>query len=245
MEYFCVRLPYLRPAGREAMPFARFLSPGLECCQTDEFFAPVDYPWPAATAEAFLADLRRLDYRDLQAMRLEQGNIRSEIWRRDEMTDLARFAGAKPGATALDLAREQAQKALLWRWLLEESQAEIDSLEKACLASETGLLQCVLDHEETQALAEPCGSGDEYPWQSVAANAAFFLPPDLPVLSEGAMRSDLLDRLDFEETAAYAAKGAACLMKAVAPLWQALGQSAACGELGAMFNAPRVWLALK
>lgn len=191
-------------------------------------------------AAALLNSLAALSAADLEIMRhaATGAKVKSEIDFLGEMADLACFAGGK-APDALELARIQAQKLLLWLWLCEENLDAIARLESECAALE----QAIPGHfTEPGAAREPKGfasdPGIAFSWKTVVANAALFIPPEIPILAGGSMAEDLLELPEFD-----AGRKAGFPVRVEAPLWHILGFSRKpAGQAADFYNFPRVWL---
>lgn len=211
------------------------LWPGHGPADPDAWMPP-SYPLSEREASAFLDQLDRLSATDLESMRhgLSRNGVGNEIELRGEMADLLEFAGLDPGPRALALAAVQAQRLLLWRWRWEERLCEIQELERYCAEAMQRLPSELDGLEEKRDIEEP-QSPLRCAWQPVVANAAFFLPPELPLLATGEMACDLAETLEFAPAGA--------VLRACAPLWQALGHSRpARGPARDIYNSERIWL---
>lgn len=236
----CIRLPSLHDCrSANAIRGEMRLWPGHGPAAPGAWMPPA-YPLSERDASAFLEYLEQLSADDLETMRhaLTSLHVAHEIRIRDEMADLLEFAGCLSGPRALELARIQAQRLLLWRWRWEEKLAEIQALEQLCQQAERKLpceLQGLEEDDCNPSLPEEqlrCA------WQPVVANAAFFLPPELPLLASGEMATDLADAMEFQKTGDVAS--------ACAPLWQALGHSRpARGLASEIYNCERTWLIIE
>lgn len=226
-----------RPTGPS---FARYLSPGHE--ENPAAWKPADLPLAEPEARSFLSGLKSLKLHDLESMRLmaRRDRLAEQIANQDESRDLALFAGAAPPRDGFSEARELAQKLLLWRWHWEECQEEIALLEAACAESERLLPGHFREspNPERQRADAP-DRGADLTWQTVTANAAFFIPCDTAILAEGDMALELAERLDFKPCG----KGRENLASAQAPLWRALGHTRpASGSAARIYNPARAWL---
>lgn len=234
----CIRLPFLR-ASEETVQSCRSLWPGHGPTPAHAW-APTGYPLDHEAASAFLDALVNISLPELEMMRqtFSVGKIMADINILDEMAALARFAGNRPGTGALDLARTQAQKALLWRWLWEGSLAEIAALEAECNAAEQALPSFFQDNSASVPHASRAVKVIQFDsWRSTTANAAVFIPTEMPILVEGRMAEDLTEILEF------APLSDTDLLEARAPLWQALGLSRpVTGIAENIYNLNRSWL---
>lgn len=232
----CIRLPSLHGYGEApALAGEMRLWPGHGPAVSGAWTPPA-YPLSERDARAFLDQLDLLSAGDLETIRhaLSRNGIAAGMDLRDEMADLLEFAGLAPGPRALALARIQAQRLLLWRWRWEERLAEISELEQLC---EQALQRLPRELDGLEETTPPAGvqSPLRCAWQPVVANAAFFLPPELPLLAADEMAVDLAEYLDFTDAGA--------VFRAVAPLWRALGQSRpAQGPASEIYNCERTWL---
>lgn len=242
----CIRLPFLRPL--EALDIASsfpYLSPG-HLASTPGYWKPDNYPLSCKTALAFLESLEQLSLADIETMRtLANGqSLSDQLARLEEMAALDHFAGRNPGNNALEQATIEAQKLLLWRWHQEERLKDLSVLESACNSAEAMLPDLFGEKDPKACMLQPpipdnrlAGS-----WKAVVANAAFFIPANLPVLAEAEMASDLAEILDFMPAEASDSPFGNCL-SATAPLWEALGgKRPIVGPAATIYNMPRIWL---
>lgn len=197
-ESFCIRLPSLHAAGSHPGGIiCRHLWPGHARLENqDIYWKPENFPFTEKEAAKIYGDYRALNPDDLALMLHETNRTKlaEDFKHRAELTSLARFSGQeRPSPERLTL--EQAQKMLLWRWLEEELQEEVNQLSRLCAHQETNLAECLLDEEETSALA--WDGATDLDWKICSANALIFIPRDFPVLLEGGMAMDCFEILDF------------------------------------------------
>lgn len=210
-----------------------------------------------------LASMRDASLGDLERMRivLNPGMAAAQSGLKIEMDDLARFAAGENGGSSLKvrILLEQAQKILLWIWLQEEVWTDIASLSRDC-ASKDASLRC----QFTENPAEKSGNAGKMfepdssimpSWRICAANAALFVPPDMPFLVEGAMRDEMLDDFAFKPVKDAPFPAAESLPQDMlyvsAPLWKVLRHSRPdkifsgkdWGMLDNFYNIDRIWLA--
>ena len=251
---------------------ALLLWPGLPNIPQQGLYCPADYPFSQREAAACLEDLRQMGDAALSGLPVgvtAASNPRAAR-RASEMALLREIGGADneaalkaEAARKLRIELEQAQKALIWAWLQEERMGELADMAQT-LAQKSSVFTLSLGLDEADAgEAKELTSPGAYagagilgapisldlglmpPWKMVTANAMYFLPPDLPILAEGAMAEDLLEALDFvpaaESTLADAAALAdASLLCARAPAWRAMGRTRPTGSQA--LDAERLWL---
>lgn len=265
----CICLPFLRLSA--PFPFARRLSPGLPAADAISF-CPPGYPFSETEALAIFREFRNLSARDLESMRssLMRSQIQGEIGQRAEWASLAAFAGAEKRSDPWELTRRLAQQILLWLLVMEENLAEIAALEAQCAACEARLPDhfregSVGEGDLAERGAESWAAGSwggaglwreraaalqlPMPWRVCVANAAIFLPEEIPLLLQGEMWEHVSELLDFGPARSLKNDSAFGLQEAVAPLWQVLGHSrpARSGDqrLERVYNAPRIWLGME
>ncbi len=258
MDHLLLRLPYLRPNGQsEGIP-ALYLWPGLADCESQNCWKPANYPFSAAEAASLLADFRKLGIRDLETMRLmlDSADLAAQMDARLELADLGVFAACKSAKAAPDPHLEQAHKILIWLWLMEENLSELSALAESCREAEASLLHGIMEEENPHAKSCPCSAGmgktaakkdgiDDmshlFPWRTCVASAAFFIPPEIPVLAEGQMLADMLEAAIFENAEARTMAGSR-VREARAPLWRILGHSRETASHGDVYNTERSWI---
>ena len=268
--------PNLAPAtGAESAPQwsgALRLWPGLPDAPAN-YFCPDKYPFSPREAKACLGDLQQMGEAALSGLPVgaaaAAGNSRAA--RRASEMALIKGLDSSGGDTAAALAAEaarkeqlalsQAQKALLWAWLQEETFAELAEL-TASFAHNAGGLTAALGvdpDEDLDGFTPDALTGDLVrlgspialdtslvpPWRLVTANALYFVPADAPLIAEGPMREDLLDILDFAPAPRWqrlleAAPVNAVAVEARAPGWQVLGHTRPTGQ--PQLDAERVWV---
>lgn len=247
-DSICVRLPYLHAFHADGLPF-RYLHPGLPDLDGPQRWLPPDYPFSRSDAHALARDLRGLRESDLEAARVlhNRRGIAAEAGWRQEMAELAALEREKAApAVGERILREQAQKIIIWIWTQEEALLDISSLENSCAAAAVALEQTFLDKEKgiSAGITTPDLSLLP-PWRVCAANAALFLPPEIPILVEGGMAADMEEYMDFAWSGDWSRIGAGRSVRLVkAPLWRALGQSRP-GQGADYYMAERFWLMLE
>lgn len=242
MEIMLIRMPFM--IGGKSCPDYSIPSlwPGLPD-KPDGYWEPADYPFDPQTAQRILGDFSNLGLADLESMRLRLTvqTLRDELSYQDEMSALAGFCGQQIH-DAFQRAREQAHKALIWRWHMEEQINEIARLEALCMKAER-LLPAPFMESSMQIPAPTEPAPLAAPWQSVVASAAWFLTPDQEIFAEGAMFEDMREYLDF--TPSGQPGSGQIMISCMAPLWQALGMSQpvhnADARINHIFNVVRVW----
>lgn len=260
MVSICIRLPFLLNTDTSPAPDgARYLWPGLPDADAGIFWSPDSYPWQPEEAARFLDELRGMDARALADMRsgLSPGQIAANTAWREEMGNLSDLVAERH--TLADtrmrrLLRERAQRILLWLRLQEELLLEIAAIDARCEQAQARLQ----DHfqENSPQMPETVVVQPDWSllphWRVCVVNACFFLEPEMPILAEGEMAADLLDRLDFQPAPEwFAGESAPRIVSARAPLWRALGQSRPdtelAGSAGAIlrqiYGVERIWLA--
>lgn len=251
-------------------PKALRLWPGLPGQPEDKgWHCPGEYPFNPREAAACLEDLRHLGDVALSGLNVgatAAGNARAAR-RASELALLEGLSGednraalAAETARRTVIEREQAQKALLWAWLQEERLAELAALAHRWEGRASGLAAAlgVEEDEDESAL-----SGSDHglyagialdpglipPWRLVAANAAWFLPPEVPLLAEGPMAEDLLENLAFRPASRCdgpwsqilgCTPAEAEILTARAPLWRAMGRTRPTNV--AALDMERVWI---
>ena len=172
------------------------------------------------------------------------------------MADLAAFVespeadAGRPTGAAERVAAEQAQKLLLWLWLQEERLAELAALAAGCARGLSRLAQgfgeAVEEAPEAEEPALALQPGLVPPWRPAVASAVLFLDGDTVFFVEGAMREELLDRLDFRPAPEWgrrlgcAREDAGRVLAAEAPLWRVLGRQRPEGTEGQ--EGSRIWI---
>ncbi|WP_291438799.1 hypothetical protein [Desulfovibrio sp.] len=267
---FCIRLPFLRGSLTDLhadLPATQLLWPGLPQPPQAGAYCPPDYPFAPREAAACLEDLRRMGDEALSGLPVgaaSAGNARAAR-HASEMALLREFGNAdNEAALKAEAVRkqriehEQAHKALLWAWLQEERMAELADMARALtLKSESFTRSLGVEDGEIPGLGASEGHagagilgtpvsldlGLMPPWRLVAANAMYFLPPDLPILAEGPMAEDIQEEADFspveEDTTALAANMPG-LLQARAPAWRILGRKQPTGS--PPLDVERLWL---
>ena len=200
------------------------LWPGLPDAPAANYFCPDTYPFSPREAQACLGDLQQMGDAALSGLSFGAtvANNARAARRSSEMALLsgleksdgdAAAALAAEAARKDQLARSQAQKALLWVWQQEERLVDLADL-TASIAQNAGGLAASLGVDPDDDLAGlmpdtltgdlvrlgtpiALDAGLVPPWRLVTANALYFLPPDAPIIIEGPMREDVLDMLDF------------------------------------------------
>ena len=200
------------------------LWPGLPDAPAANYFCPDNYPFSPREAQACLGDLQQMGDAALSGLPIGAtvaGNARAAR-RTSEMALLsgleksdgnAEAALAAEAARKEQIARTQAQKALLWVWQQEERLVELADLTARFAKNAGGLAASLgVDPDDDLAgmmpdtltgdlvrLGSPIAldAGLVPPWRLVTANALYFLPPQAPIIIEGPMREDVLDLLDF------------------------------------------------
>lgn len=199
---------------------------------------PENYPMTNEQADSFLRQVEALSLPDLDTLRhtFTSSEVASQMDRLDELEQIAKFAGRPGRIDALEAGRIQAQKVLLWRWSQESSLAEIALLEEKCAQAEKAIPECFLEAAADVKAQEPLCGSIPASWPSIVANAAFFIPEDIPIAAEGQMAADLDERLRFSENT----DGWLC---AAAPLWTVLGHTRpATGRAAGVYNVERLWI---
>ena len=268
--------PNLAPAtGAESAPQwsgALRLWPGLPDAPAN-YFCPDKYPFSPREAQACLGDLQQMGDAALSGLPVgaaaAAGNSRAA--RRASEMALIKGLDSSDGNPAAALAAEaarkeqlalsQAQKALLWAWLQEDTFAELAELTTR-FAHDAGGLTAALGvdpDEDLDGFTPDALTGDLVrlgspialdtslvpPWRLVTANALYFVPADAPLVVEGPMRDDLLDLLDFAPAQRWQgllenAPANAVAVEARAPGWQVLGHTRPTGQ--PPLDAERVWV---
>ena len=200
------------------------LWPGLPDAPAANYFCPDNYPFSPREAQACLGDLQQMGDAALSGLSIGAtvaGNARAAR-RTSEMALLsgleksdgnAEAALAAEAARKEQIARTQAQKALLWVWQQEERLVDLADLTAQFAKNAGGLAASLgVDPDDDLAgmmpdaltgdlvrLGSPIAldAGLVPPWRLVTANALYFLLPDAPIIIEGPMREDVLDLLDF------------------------------------------------
>ncbi len=267
---FCIRLPFLRGSLTDrhmALPTSLLLWPGLPQPPQTGAFCPAGYPFTPREAAACLEDLRRMGDEALSGLPVgaaSTGNARAAR-HASEMALLREFGSAdSEAAHKAEAARkqrieqEQAHKALIWTWLQEERMAELADMARALARkSESFTRSLGVEDGETPGFGTSEGHagagilgtpvsldlGLMPPWRLVAANAMYFLPPDLPILAEGPMAEDIQEEADFspaqKDTSALPADMPG-LLQARAPAWRILGRKQPTGS--PPLDVERLWL---
>lgn len=270
----CIRLPFLRgslppeldetlarrPLGSRVLRlWPGHTPPGGAV--PEGWYEPEGYPFSRVEAAACLAAFGALDARDLAGARDTADRAQQERRARElgEMADLAAFAAnpetddasrrADPGRGAR-VAREQAQKLLLWLWLQEERLAELARLAAGCAQGLRVLAKGFgegtdgeLSAESTEDAPLPLHPGLIPPWRVAVISMALFVGVETAFFVEGPMRGELLDVLEFRpalewgERLGCAPEDAARLVVAEAPLWRVLGRQRPEGPCDM-----RIWL---
>ncbi len=225
------------------------LWPGHEDELPNGAWQPDNYPLPAVSASAFLSALEALSHHDLEVLRhsLSTRNFSNAIEESAENAAMAEFAGRRKLRDSWQLARELAQRLLLWSWHHEKALGELDELESKCLAAEQALRKNFLEPGDVDLNhADRPDPGSSFNWRPVVANAAFFIPPGVAIFAEGEMAAEIEERLNFEDAnpGLYGfEREDGVLLQAIAPLWAALGHSRqAADRAAAIYNPSRVWL---
>lgn len=269
----CIKLPWLHElkslAGNESPICGGFcrLEPGLE--ENFPHWRPDNYPFAPRIAGSIFRRLAELDLRDLETLRAAGQHMNGEAEIRGEMADLANFAQNDRGRpdgeeTRKRLALEQTQKVLLWLWLQEERLVEITALSgkyahvSRKLAASFGEGNAQSGNDSAFVEEEKVDEDRDAllpSWRVYLLNAAFFVPPGIPILAEGPMSRDLQERLDFRPDGDIGAdlglprESFARLHSARAPLWVVLGQqrpfSSGMHFLNTIYNSERIWLIWK
>lgn len=269
--------PGLACGVRPDWPGARNFWPGLPIVsagdpEADSVYLPEDLPFAPELAKQCLAELRAMDVRLLQSLPAGNNAIETSRALREqaEMAMLADMGAALDGKSVADqekrrqLEREQAQKTLLWLWLQEERLAELVEI-AARYAERSRSFASVLGAEGEESSPLPDWSSDWMtspiamdsslvpPWRLAVNAAALFLPASVAIAVCDQMRTDLLERLDFQPAPEYAGllsrPGArqvpgSEILAARAPLWQVTGNSRPLpgSEADAPANIQRLWL---
>lgn len=251
-------------------PKALRLWPGLPGQPENKgWHCPADYPFNPRQAAACLEDLRQLGDVALSGLNVgatAAGNARAAR-RASELALLEGLSGednrtalAAETARRTSIEREQAQKALLWVWLQEERLAELAALARRWEDRAGGLAAALGVEQDEDQSALPGQDQSLYagialdpglipPWRLVAANAAWFLPPEVPLLAEGPMAADLLENLTFRPASGYDEPWAQILgctpaeaeiLTASAPLWRAMGRTRPTNV--AALDMERIWV---
>lgn len=271
-----VALPRLHgPGVQDAAPpwtDALRLWPGLPDPPAGGWFHPDGYPFAPREAAACLSDLDRLGAAAMAglplgaladnaraASRAAETALREGLRAHGGNADAARAAEA--GQRSL-LARQQAQKALLWAWGQETRLLELAELAQRYSASAGRLAGALAqgpgkdgDAAGDEALAAGLArldtpiavdAGLVPPWRLVVANALYFLPTAVAVALETDARDAAAERLEFlpaprwHARLAGAADGRVVALEARAPAWRLLGHTRPTGQ--PPLDADRLWL---
>lgn len=183
-----------------------------------------------------------------------------DLRQRDELAAISRFAGdsnlSDDNETRFALVREQAQKNLLWLWLQEEILAQISAIADKCARVEASLADCFTEippqkREPKSFAAELAPDLSLLPsWKVCLANAAIFVPAQIPFFVEGQMANDLAEIMEFENAPQYAgflgcepaeSDGIGIARASVASV---LGykNGRAAGSLGNVYGQERTWI---
>jgi hypothetical protein len=281
----CLLLPLLRgplpvayahewavfPAGK-AGPVR--LWPGLPHAPVSGWYCPEDWPFTPGQALACLSDMQQMGQAALSGLCVGSfaagNNARlsrqeSEAAARDALNaslgDMDAVHAAASAREAL-IARQQAQKILLWAWQQEERLADLSGLLADFTEQETRLAAVLAGEEgdssmpESAAESSPEDAGalglqvdrDLLPsWRLVLSSALHFVPDGTLIAAEGDMAEELLDVLDFSPAAhrqeilgELQPDCAGSLLEARAPAWKVLGRSRPTAQ--SVLDAERVWL---
>lgn len=217
-----LRLPHLKPLTAAPVEDACCLWPGLpaEGGLPGSYWQPDDYPLAPEEASLIYAELAGLRIAELETIRLalNMHKLNDERDLAGEMADLASFTGQAPRLSASEISRQQAQKTLLWAWLMEEQAAEISALEESCNAAEQRISGLFAESGAIWKL--PASPVPVCSWQTILACAAWFLPYDIAIMAEGEMLENMAENCDFAPVG-----DGSLLHECAAPIWQVLGRS--------------------
>lgn len=237
-EDLCIRLPFLHPqinhAHERAHPFTNLSYLWIGHAPLKEasvYWQPDNLPLSFQEAGFILSSLKTQDLAELQRMRLlmEQRLHEKDKRFRAEMTELENFLNSDgklspENCQDLDQTLREAQLALLWIWYLEEESLEIETLTRHCESAEVHLLDQVLEMGDNEIQLKESFMNDSASmltdWKKVLLNAAFFIPPSVPILLEGVASSSLME--NFNGTLSNKVKN---LLAYELPLWRVVGLS--------------------
>lgn len=248
------------------------LWPGLPDVPQGGRLCPGNYPFSPREAAACMEDLRLMGEAALSGLPVGATVAGNAVAARAAseaalLEGLGASRGDAAAARAAEaarrdmLARQQAQKTLLWAWQQEERLGELAGLAERFTATADGLTAALgVEPDENMGgggaaaltddlarLSAPIvpDAGLAPSWRTVAANALFFLPPEAAVALEGEMREDALDLLDFTPAPRWGqalsdAEGVVAV-EARAPGRLLLGRTRPTGQ--APLDAERLWVA--
>ena len=246
------------------------LWPGLPGVPATGWFCPSEYPFTPQEAAACAEDIRRMGNDALSGLPLVISTVdtKTDIRIAAETALLAALdasggdTGAARAAEAVHrelLARQQAQKILLWVWQQEEYMLELSRL-AARFASTADSLTTSLGAESdgegfgTDVLTEDfvrlstpitMDTGLAPSWRTVVSNALFFLSPNIAIAMEGPLCENTFERLGFtlepRWLSALAETDGICTLEAYAPGWKVLGHTRPTGQPA--LDTERLWLA--
>lgn len=275
-QLLLVVLPSLHaPRGGTASPQwtgALRLWPGLPDVPQGGRLCPGNYPFSPREAAACMEDLRLMGEAALSGLPVGATVAGNAVAVRTAseaalLEGLGASRGDAAAARAAEaarrdmLARQQAQKTLLWAWQQEERLEELAGLAERFAATADGLTAVLgVEPDENMGgrgaaaltddlarLSAPIvpDAGLAPSWRTVAANALCFLPPEAAVALEGEMREDALDLLDFTPAPRWGqalsdAEGVVTV-EVRAPGRLLLGRTRPTGQ--ASLDAERLWVA--
>ncbi|MBQ9406803.1 MAG: hypothetical protein IJU37_08745 [Desulfovibrio sp.] len=247
------------------------LWPGLPDAPAKGWLCPADYPFSPNEAVACAEDLRSMGETALSGLPVEvavTGNATAmcSASERALLEGLAAAHGNVEAARAAErsrrdeLARQQAQKMLLWAWQQEERLQELAALAARFAASSKDLTAALGQADDpplkdgvAQALTADLVRLDTPisldaslipSWRAIVGNALQFLPLRAVIAMEPPMLEDVVDALDFERAEQWlpflANADQAVTLEARTPGWKVLGRTRPSGL--AFLDAERVWI---
>ncbi len=273
-EQLLVALPWLHDhmpgAAGPRWDSALRLWPGLPNAPKAGWLCPDTYPFSPQEAAACAEDLRNMGEAALSGMPVvtAASDNAAVVRHMAENVLLAGFdlsdgnlatARAAEVAHRELLARQQAQKTLLWAWQQEERLLELSQLAEHFASTADGLTATLRPEpdrdglgtdpltEDLVRLSTPIAldMGLAPAWRVVVGNALFFLPPNAAIAMEGSLRENALEELDFSLESRWLSAledaDGLCTLEIRAPGWKLLGHTRPTGQTA--LDAERLWLA--